>query len=84
LGFFSKRENKMFIRKKRLKKAVDRLAYMLAEYQFEEKCDFNEYDLRELTDEEYAKLLKEKKDVFMENQINENIKIALRREINGR
>ena len=74
----------MFITRRRLKKAVDRLAYMLAEYQFDEKCDFNECDLRELTDEEYSELLKTKKERFMSIQISENIKIALRRKINGR
>lgn len=74
----------MFIRKKRLKKAIDRLAYMLAEYQFDEKCDINKCELRDLTDDEYDKLLKDTKDKFLGKQINENIKIALRREINGR
>ena len=74
----------MFITKRRLKKAIDRLAYMLAEYQFDEKCDLNEYDLRDLTDEEYNKILNDKKEKFMQNQISENVKIALRRKINGR
>ncbi len=74
----------MFITKRRLKKAIDRLAYMLAEYQFEEKCELDECDLREMTDKEYEEKLNKKKSIFMSIQTSENIKIALRREINGR